>query len=174
MEDRRSYATRGTGLDWRDRLGALGADAVIEDGVRIFHPENVHIGAGAYVGHGAHLDGYHSGGIAIGDGSWIGAMAFLHGAGGLTIGRHVGIGPRATILTSEHESGDPAAPLLHQPLAFARVAIDDGADIGAGAIVLPGAHIGACAIVGAGAIVKGDVPARAVAVGNPARVVRSR
>jgi acetyltransferase-like isoleucine patch superfamily enzyme len=142
--------------------------------VRIFHPENVHIGAGVYIGHGAHLDGYHSGGIEIGDGSWIGAMAFLHGAGSLAIGRHVGIGPRATILTSEHESGDLTAPLLHQPIVFARVAIDDGGYVGAGAIVLPGAHIRAGAIVGAGAIVKGDIPARAVAVGNPARVIRSR
>jgi acetyltransferase-like isoleucine patch superfamily enzyme len=174
MEGHPTYSSHGTGLDFRDRLGALGKGAVIEDGVRIFHPENVRIGAGAYIGHGAHIDGYHSGSVSIGDGSWIGAMAFLHGAGGLVIGRDVGIGPRVTILTSEHEAGDPEAPVLLQPLAFATVEIGDGADIGACAIILPGAAIGRGAIIGAGAVVSGAIPARAVAAGVPARVIRIR
>jgi len=116
----------------------------------------------------------HSGRLEIGDGSWIGAMAFLHAAGRLTIGRNVGIGPRVMILTSQHGRGDPAAPVLHQPLVFAEVAVGDGADIGAGAIVLPGVRIGVGAIVGAGAVVAGDVAERSVAVGNPAHVIRSR
>jgi acetyltransferase-like isoleucine patch superfamily enzyme len=37
---------------------------------------------------------------------------------------------------------------------------------------LPGVEIGADAFVGAGAIVLRDVPARAVVVGQPARVLR--
>ena len=44
--------------------------------------------------------------------------------------------------------------------------------IGAGAIILPGVTVGRDSIVGAGSVVTRDVPAGAVAVGNPARVVR--
>lgn len=46
--------------------------------------------------------------------------------------------------------------------------------IGHGAIVLPGRQIGTGAIVGAGAVVTKNVPDYAVAVGNPARVLRMR
>jgi len=48
-----------------------------------------------------------------------------------------------------------------------------GATVGSAAVILPGVTIGEGAIVGAGAVVTRDVPARAVVVGNPARVVRT-
>jgi acetyltransferase-like isoleucine patch superfamily enzyme len=47
-----------------------------------------------------------------------------------------------------------------------------GARIGGGAVLCPGVEIGAEAFVGAGAVVTKDVPARAVVVGSPARVLR--
>lgn len=46
--------------------------------------------------------------------------------------------------------------------------------IGHGAIVLPGRNIGNGAVIGAGAVVTRDIPAYAIAVGNPARVLRPR
>jgi acetyltransferase-like isoleucine patch superfamily enzyme len=168
------YLTRGAGLDWQGRLGALGPETVMEDGVRVFHPENVRIGARAFVGHSAILDGYHRGGVEVGDGSWIGAFSFLHGAGGLSIGRAVGIGPGVKIVTSQHDPDSPGIPVLHAPLILAPVVIGDGADLGSGAIVLPGVTIGEGAVVGAGAVVTRDVGAGAVVAGNPARPIRQR
>jgi sugar O-acyltransferase (sialic acid O-acetyltransferase NeuD family) len=50
------------------------------------------------------------------------------------------------------------------------VTVGDGAFIGTGASVIPRVAIGAGATIGAGAVVIGDVPANAVAYGNPARV----
>jgi acetyltransferase-like isoleucine patch superfamily enzyme len=47
-----------------------------------------------------------------------------------------------------------------------------GARIGGGAVLLPGIEIGEEAFVGAGAVVLGDVPPRALMVGNPARQIR--
>ena len=44
--------------------------------------------------------------------------------------------------------------------------------IGAGAVLLPGVEVGEEAFVAAGAVVTRDVPARAVVMGVPARVVR--
>jgi acetyltransferase-like isoleucine patch superfamily enzyme len=47
-----------------------------------------------------------------------------------------------------------------------------GARVGGGAILCPAVEIGEEAFVGAGAVVTKDVPARAVVMGVPARVVR--
>ena len=46
--------------------------------------------------------------------------------------------------------------------------------IGHGAIVMPGVTIGNGAVIGSGAVVTRDVPAFAIAVGSPARVIKSR
>ena len=170
----RAYTSHGDGRDFHGHLGACGLDTVIEDGVRIFHPAQVRLGQGVYLGHGCHLDGYHSGHLVIGDGSWIGAGSFLHGAAGLDIGRAVGIGPRVTILTSQHRLDDPSRPVLHAPLVLGPVVIGDGADLGAGAVILPGVTVGEGAVVGAGSVVTSDVPAGAIVAGNPARLRRQR
>jgi len=50
--------------------------------------------------------------------------------------------------------------------------IKKGAKIGANSTILPGVVIGENALVGAGSVVAKDVPAGAVVVGNPARVIR--
>jgi acetyltransferase-like isoleucine patch superfamily enzyme len=44
--------------------------------------------------------------------------------------------------------------------------------VGGGAVLLPGIEVGEEAFVGAGAVVLGDVPPRALVVGNPARQIR--
>jgi acetyltransferase-like isoleucine patch superfamily enzyme len=54
------------------------------------------------------------------------------------------------------------------------VRIGAGADIGTGAVILPGVSIGRRAIIGAGAVVTKSVPAYAIAAGVPARVLRRR
>lgn len=52
------------------------------------------------------------------------------------------------------------------------IVIERGAWIGSGAIVLGGVRIGQNAVVGAGSVVTKDVPKNAIAVGNPARVIK--
>lgn len=166
--------THGTG-QWRpEGLAAFGDGTVVEDDVLIFHPDRVHLGEAVYVGHRAILKGDHRNDLRIGDGTWIGEQAYLHAAGGLTIGRDVGIGPGVRIITSAHDEEGRGVPILHSRLRFAPVVIEDDADLGVGCIVLPGVTIGRGVQVGAGAVVADDLPDYAVAAGVPARVLRSR
>lgn len=51
------------------------------------------------------------------------------------------------------------------------ILVEDGASIGAGAVILPGLRIGTGALVAAGAVVTRDVPAGTVVRGNPAEIV---
>jgi maltose O-acetyltransferase len=50
------------------------------------------------------------------------------------------------------------------------VTIGDGAYVGAGSILLPGASVGERSIIGAGSVVTGAIPPDTVAFGNPCRV----
>ena len=147
---------------------------VIEPGALIFHPENVSLDENVYVGHYAILKGYYKNELAIGAGSWIGQAAFLHAAGGIRIGREVGIGPHVCLLTSVHEETGRAQAIMAGPISVAPIVLEDGCDLGVGAIVLPGVTVGAGAQVGAGAVVTKDVDPYAVVAGNPARVIRMR
>lgn len=166
--------SHGSGAFSRDQLARCGDDVVLEEGVMIFHPENVELGENVYVGHRAILKGYHRNRMEIGDGTWIGQQCFFHSAGGIRIGRNVGIGPSVRILTSTHAEAGRETPILHSPIDFAEVVIEDDADIGVGATLLPGVTIGRGAQVGAGAVVADDVPPYAVVAGVPAKLLRMR
>src|SRR5688572_17083476 len=54
-----------------------------------------------------------------------------------------------------------------------RVQVGEGTFLGAGTTVIPGVKIGSWSIVGAGSVVIDDIPDYVVAMGNPARIVRS-
>jgi acetyltransferase-like isoleucine patch superfamily enzyme len=166
--------SHGTGSFRLQDFRALGADCVFETGVLVFHPENISLGKNVYVGHQAILKGYHQSQLAIGDETWIGQQCFLHSAGGLTIGARVGVGPGVKILTSQHRDVGRDTPVLFSPLTMAPVVVQDDADLGLGAILLPGVTVGRGAVVGAGAVVTRDVPEYAVVAGSPARILRHR
>ncbi len=174
MAASRTPRSHGAGVFTREELGACGEGTVLEASAIVLHPERVFLGADVYVGHHAILEGYHQNELRVGDGSWIGAQSFIHAAGGVEIGRNVGVGPGVRILTSHHAEAGRAVPILHAPLVFAKVVIEDDADLGVGAIVLPGRRVGRGAQVGAGAVVTRDVPPFAVVVGNPARLLSMR
>jgi acetyltransferase-like isoleucine patch superfamily enzyme len=147
---------------------------VFETGVLIFHPENVWLGTNVYVGHYTILKGYYKNRLSIGDETWIGQQCFFHSAGGLSIGNRVGIGPGVKIITSQHMEVGRELPIFNAPVEFKPVCIEDDADIGVGAVLLPGVTVGRGAQIGAGSVVTRDVPAYAVAAGAPARVLRER
>ena len=166
-------ATRMRRLLWRVFAARLGDAAQVGRYVSFTHLERFEFGSGLYIGDQAILQGRHDGHCVIGDRVWIGPQTFID-ARDLVIGSLVGIGPGVRILGSVHTGQPLELPVIATELQIRRIQIDDGADIGAGAIVLPGVHIGAGAIVGAGAVVTRDVPAAAVVAGAPARQLGSR
>ncbi|MBM3146019.1 MAG: acyltransferase [Chloroflexi bacterium] len=168
------YQSHGSGLFERFQFKNIGENVVFEPGVLVFHPENIAIGDNVYIGHYSILKGYYKNEMTIGDGTWIGQQCFFHSAGGLAIGRDVGIGPGVKILTSSHAFDDADVPILHSPIEFAPVVIGDGSDIGVGAIILPGVTIGRGVQVGAGAVVTESVADYQVVAGVPAVVLRQR
>ncbi len=168
------HASHGTGRFEQSAFGGLGENVVFEDGVLVFHPENLFLGSNIYVGHQTILKGYHQREMWIGDDCWIGQQCFFHSAGGLHIGAAVGIGPGVRILTSAHEDPGPSLPIMDGPIRFAAVRIGDGSDLGTSATILPGVTIGRGVQVGAGAVVTEDLPDFSVAAGVPARIIGNR
>ena len=91
----------------------------------------------------------------------------------VTVGRHCLIGPNCYISDANHGTLPGIAP-KDQPMQVKPVVIEDEVWLGANVVVLPGVRIGRGAIIGAGAVVTKDVPANAIAVGVPAKVIKQR
>ncbi|HJG84982.1 MAG TPA: sugar O-acetyltransferase [Weissella thailandensis] len=131
-----------------DMLGAVGEGSYIEPDVYIDYGKNVYVGEAFY----------GNTGLTILD------TCEVH------IGDHVMIGPRVSLITAGHpiDSG-----VRNRGLEFGKpITIGDNVWIGANVFIGPGVTIRDNAIIGGGAVVVKDIPANAVAVGNPAKVMR--
>jgi len=84
---------------------------------------------------------------------------------GICLENDVFVGPNVTF------TNDPFPRSRQYPEQFSRTLVKSGASIGANATLLPGITIGERAMIGAGAVVVRSVPADAIVVGNPARIV---
>ena len=113
--------------------------------------------------------------ISIGVNVHIGPGAMLDGAGGIFLGDGSILAPEVKVLSRSHKFDQNLKALpFDNVMLVAPVYIGRYVWIGTGVIVLPGVSIGDGAVIGAGAVVSKDIPSCAVAVGNPARVVRFR
>ncbi|MFE3826059.1 sugar O-acetyltransferase [Streptomyces sp. NPDC059092] len=89
----------------------------------------------------------------------------------ITIGEDCQIGPNVQLLTPTHPvEPQPRRDKLEAALP---ITIGDNVWLGGGVIVCPGVRIGDNSVIGAGAVVTKDIPANVVAVGNPARPIRT-
>ena len=133
----------------RDLIGAVGDKTVVRQPLRVDYGWRITFGSNCFVNTGL---------VAL-DVSTI------------TIGDFVQIGPNVQLLTPTH----PIDPEIRKSgLESAEpVTIGDNVWLGGGVIVCPGVTIGENTVVGAGSVVVKDLPANVVAVGNPARVVKT-
>lgn len=105
--------------------------------------------------------------IKIGNNVFINSNSLLMARGGITIEDDVMIAGNVQLLSNNHDEYD------RQILTCKEIHIKKGAWIGAGVSILPGVTIGEYAIVGAGAVVTKDVGDYEVAVGVPAKIVKT-
>ncbi len=130
-------------------IGSLGEGVAVKAPLYVDYGSNITIGAGTFVNMGL---------VALDVTS-------------ITIGAHCQIGPNVQLLTPTH-------PLDPEPRragyeAGEPITLGDNVWLGGGVIVCPGVTIGENTVVGAGAVVTKDLPSNVVAVGNPARVIRT-
>ena len=112
-------------------------------------------------------------GLSIGDNSGVGISCEING--NVTIGNDVMMGPEVVIYTSGHCFDRTDIPMCEQDMTEPKeVIIGDDVWLGRRVIIMPGVHIGKGCIIGAGAVVTKNIPEYSVAVGVPAKVVKSR
>jgi acetyltransferase-like isoleucine patch superfamily enzyme len=111
--------------------------------------------------------------LRIERGVYVNRRTFFDVIDELTVGEETAIGPNCYITDHDHGSDVDVAPLL-QPMVSKPTRIGKFVWIGANVVILKGVTIGDRTIVGAGSVVTRSLPADVVAVGVPARVIRSR
>lgn len=158
---------------WRALAGRVGHGLTIGSGVSFRHLERFEFGEGVFIGAQAHMQGRFDGQCVIGSRVWIGPQCFFD-ARDLVVGDYVGWGSGSKVLGSTHTALPSDVPVITTDLVVKPVRVLDWADIGTGAILLPGVTVGRGSIVGAGAVVTKDVPDMAVVAGVPARFIRWR
>lgn len=125
-------------------MGKMGENSRVMTPLTVVRPEDVTIGKNAVVMNGC----------------------LMMSAGGITIDDGVLVAANVQLISNNHDPYDRSI-LLCRPIHLC-----EGSWVGAGATILPGVTIGKHAIVGAASVVTKDVPDYAVAVGNPARVIK--
>jgi acetyltransferase-like isoleucine patch superfamily enzyme len=118
---------------------------------------------------------FRSRGVEIGEGVEIfGANLFTFGSEPylISIGNHVTISHNVDFIT--HDGGLRVARADYPgAYLYGRIHVSDHCFIGARSIFLPGARVGAGSVIGSGSIVTGEIPPGVVAVGAPARPIKS-
>ena len=122
----------------------IGENSIVNNQITVVAPRNVKIGNFVTVMNGA----------------------LMMGRGGITLEDKVLVAANAQLISNNHD------PYEREVLICKPILIKYGAWIGAGATILPGVTVGKYAIVGSDSVVTKDIPDYAVAVGNPAKVVK--
>ena len=107
--------------------------------------------------------------LEIADDVWIGEGVWLDNLVRISIASNVCVSQGAFLLTGNHDYTDPAFGLIVKPII-----VEEGAWVGAQAIVCPGVKVGRCAVVTVGSVLTQDAAPSGIYAGNPARSVKSR
>ncbi|MGM3304988.1 DapH/DapD/GlmU-related protein [Anabaena sp. WFMT] len=185
-------------LLYRTIFAQIGSSVYIQDGVEFISTDAIEIGDRVYIFKGVRIDGEgHENNIIhlengvilernvligalnktyieIGEDTFIGPSVCIAGPGNIKIGKQCLIAAHTGIYANNHNFTDPIKPIKYQGITRKGIVIEDDCWLGHGVKVLDGVTIGKGSVIGAGAVVTKDIPPFSVAVGIPARVIKSR
>lgn len=178
-------------------LGRCGRNVTFGVNVVLRHPHKISIGDNVVIDDGCCLDakGTDNRGIVIGDGVFVGRQTILSCKNGdiiledranlgfncevfsaarVRVGKDSLVAAYTYLVGGDHLHDRVDIPVLQQGRTAVGIDVDDNVWLGAHVVVTDGARIGRDAIVGAASVVIGEIPAFAIAVGVPAKVVKDR
>lgn len=176
--DRGFAAWLGRRLALRNRRVAIAPSAAISPGALISPRSGaIAIGPRSGISCGAVI----AGNVEIGSDSSVQNYTVVVGygtpedpAGLVRIGNDVRIGAHCMIVGGNHRFDDPSKPIRTQGIEAAPITIEDDVWIGGNVNIIAGVTIGHGSVIGAGSVVTHDIPPMSVAVGSPARVIKTR
>lgn len=159
-------------------MQAFGKGSYIDGPRWLLNPAAMSIGEHVRIWHHARLEAICSTpGVTrlhIGDRTVIQPYVHIGAAHRVTLGKHVLIASNVFITDHDHDLSDPMnPPSVNSKLDTAPVHIGDYTWLGEKVMVLKGVTIGQRCVIGAGALVTRDIPPMSIAVGSPARVIRT-
>ncbi|ANP73905.1 acyltransferase [Cryobacterium arcticum] len=167
-------------LYFAPQFGAFGRGSIIKKPMLIANPGGIRIGARCSIRDGARLEivdrpGLPMGSLILGNDVNIEQNVHIAACSSIEIADLVCIAAGAAIVDTTHPVGFPddgnRATQINMDASHVR--IGRRVFIGVNAVILPNVTIGENSIIGAGSVVTGDIPANSIAVGAPARVVRT-
>lgn len=94
--------------------------------------------------------------------------------GTITLGNHVLTAANCMFIAYSHAYDTTKEPIKEQGYYDAPIVIEDDVWLGHDVTVMAGVTIGKGSIIGAGAVVNKDIPPYSIAVGIPAKVIKTR
>ncbi len=126
------------------------------------------------VGVGCYFLATQSGHIHVGDDVGINDHCYVTSNYGISIGAGTRIAEFVSIRDYDHEFADPNVPIRKQGLRGGPISIGDDCWIGRSVMITGNVKIGRGCVIGANSVVTKDIPEFSVAVGAPARVIKTR
>jgi acetyltransferase-like isoleucine patch superfamily enzyme len=111
--------------------------------------------------------------VTIGEGCFLNLETMVASMNEVTIGNHVMFANHCFVSDASHRYSDPTIPVTWQGFSSkGPTRIGDNCWFGVNCVVTSGVTIGERCVIGANSVVTRDIPARSIAAGAPAKVIR--
>jgi acetyltransferase-like isoleucine patch superfamily enzyme len=131
------------------------------------------IGRGVYIGEYSLITVNAGASLAIGENTFIAHHNSISSNTLCHIGNFCAIAPYVTLIDAQHKYEDVTCPIRFQGGEYGEFFVDDEVWIGTGAIILKDVRLGKHCVIGANSVVTKNIPPFSVAVGIPAKVIKT-
>lgn len=157
------------------RFRKIGKKCRIARSVTLLHTyQDIQLGDKVSIGPRVTLEVRESAQLILGDYVWLTRDIMVSVNSKVEIGSHTLVAEYVSIRDAQHNYSDLGRPISQQGVSASPIHIGSDVWIGRGVYIGPGITIGDGAIIGANSVVLANVPARAVVVGAPARIIKYR